>query len=802
MLANYIKILWKNLMNNKVYSLINVFGLAIGIAASTLIALYIEDELSYDDYHAKKDRIYRLTTKMDFNGEMNVAVTNMALAPTLKQDYPEVSSYARFYGAQQEFELEVEKQRFRSDNIWFTDSTVFEVFSYELISGDSKTALAAPNSIVLTSTLAKKLFGSVDVGGKQVRMNNTMLTVCGVMKDIPANSEIPVKALVSMSTLPAGFHDAFNQDWFRIAFYSYVLLKHPIKKGAFKNKLKEVNRKYVLPWAEANGIVASHNYELTPLSEVHFDAGREYDMPKGKKSTIYVFSILAFFLLLIASFNFINLTLAQQSKRTREVGIRKTLGGSRRSLIVQFLSESLAITLIAVIFGMVLTELFMDKFNAISGKDVHITNVFQPGVLTVLIGIVLLVGGLAGAYPAFVLSAARPADVLAGQKSGGGRVGMLRKTLILFQFLFSLFMISGTFLIGDQMEFIRQKNLGFDRENLISVTLPSDTTARRVITPWVEELSNNSKVVAYSRSALPTGVSGELMFRVEQDGKMIEKTVKCLFVDEQFVDVLQLKLKKGRNFSRTFATDQTSAFIINQKAAEVFGWKNDPLNKRVQWGLLDNGQAEFDGKVIGMVTDFHFMSLHNPLEPLILCYNPPGGANVSIRMASGDYTKTLKKLESSWSALLPDHPFEYTFYDQDLEQNYEDEVKMYRVFSSFSLVSIILACLGLFSLLSYSIQSRTREIGIRKVLGASQAHLSWIIVKDFFILLLTAFIFSSPVVYYLWVRWLDDYAYRTSLNVWSFVLTLFIALGLSLIAVAYHSWRIARQNPVDSIRAE
>src|SRR5690606_34210451 len=349
MISNYIKILWKNLKNNKVYTLLNIFGLAIGISASILIALFIQDELSYDMYHKKVDRIYRLTTTMDFNGEMNTGVTNMAVGPTLKQDYPEVESYTRFYGNQQEMEIEINKTLFKSDNLWFTDSTVFDVFSYDMVAGNPTSALKAPNSIVLTTTLAKKLFGKTNVVGEQLRLNNIMVTVQGIINDPPKNSEIPINGLISISTFPPGFHAAFNQDWFRIAVYTYVLMKKPIKPSSFKAKLEEVNKKYVLPWAEANGIKASHNYQLTPMKDVHFDNVHEYDLPKGKKSNIFIFSILAIFVLLIAAFNFINLTLAQQSKRAKEVGIRKTLGAKKSSLVFQFLTESMFITFIALI---------------------------------------------------------------------------------------------------------------------------------------------------------------------------------------------------------------------------------------------------------------------------------------------------------------------------------------------------------------------------------------------------------------------------------------------------------------------
>lgn len=802
MLNNYFKIITRNIAKNKFYSFINIFGLAVGISASTLIALFVVNELSYDNYHEKKEKIYRLTTVMDFNGKMDVALSNYAAAPTLQKEYPEVVSYARFFGGGREVEIKIGETIFNETNLWFTDSCVFSVFSYDFIHGDVNTALSAPNSIVIVSSLARKLFGKTDVLGTRLKLNNSFLTITGVISDPPKNSEIQINGLTSLSTLPQRFHDAYNEDWFRIGFYSYLLMNEPISPKSFKPKLAKLNETYVKPWAEANGVVASHDYSITPLSEVHFDVGHDYDLPKGNKNNIYMFTALALFLLLIAAFNYINLTLAQQSKRSKEVGVRKTLGASKKSLMRQFLIESLFFTSIAVILGLALTELFLEKFNALSGKDIHSSDIFNPQVIFFEIGILIFLGILAGAYPSLILSSLKPVTVLSSGKSQEGKIGLFRKSLILLQFLFSLFMISGTFLIGDQMEYMRSVNLGFDRKNLISINLPADTSDRRTIETWVEALSNDSRIVSYSRSSLPTGNSGELMFRIEKSNEMTETTVKCLFVDEHFIEVLNLSIREGRNFSRDFPTDRTSGFIVNQTAAESFGWKDKALNKRIQWGLLNNGQAQYDGNIIGTVNDFNFMSLHNPLEPLILCYNPNGGNNLSVRLASGNYSNTLKDLESSWNKILPDYPFDYSFFDQDLEQNYVEETKVFSVFTYFSAISIVLACLGLFSLLSFSIQTRAREIGIRKVLGASLANLSWIIAKDFFVLLCLAFAISTPLAYFLWNNWQQDFAYQAPLNIFSFILAYALTILLALLAVIYHSWKISKSNPIIALREE
>lgn len=804
MLGNQLKVLWRNLLGNKLYTFLNVIGLAVGIAASTLIALYVLDELSYDNYHKKKDRIYRLTTNLDLSGAMQAAVTNMAVGPTLKKDYAEVENFVRFFGGSGEVELTVDNQVFKTNNVRFTDSTVFDVFSYNMLQGESSSALTAPNSVVLTKSLAQKIFSSTDVLNKQVRMNNSVLNVTGVMEDVPPNSEMQFQALVSMLTLPEQTRQVFNQDWFRIAAYTFVLMENPIDPLDFEDELDEVNTKYVLPWGEANGSEASHDYMLTPLSELHFDNRHEYDQPKGKKSTLYIFVLLGFFLLLIAAFNFINLSLAQQRKRSKEVGVRKTLGASRSSIMRQFILEACLLTLVALILGLALTEFFLEDFNQVSGKSIKAVDVFTPGIMLIELFIFVFIAVLSGAYPAFVLSNLKPTTVLKGTQQKEGKVGLFRKSLIGFQFLFSIFMISGSFLVGDQLEFIRSKNLGFDKENLVMVNLPRDTTARKNARAWIDLLDNDERIVSYSRSNLPTGNSPEIMFRIEQEGRLKERTVKCLFIDDKFAEVLGIDVVQGRFFSPDHPTDAQQAFVINETAAKEFGWGDNTLNKQIQWGLLADNQATNDGKVVGVIEDFNFQSLHNALEPLILLYAPglQGGTTVSIRLAEGDYTTTLDYLEEEWGEMVKTHDFDLSFYDKAIESNYTDENKLFTIFMFFSAVSVILASFGLFSILSYSIQSRSKEIGIRKVLGATDIQLMWIVARDFVILMFIAFAIATPVVYYLWMGWLNDFAYQTSLHIVSLVASLAIALFMVVLTVLYHGYRISKANPIDTIRVE
>lgn len=803
MLFNFLKITLRKLLRNRIYSLISILGLALGISSCLFIAMYIIDELGYDQYHEKKDRIVRLSNVLDFNGETNTALTNLPSGATILQEFPEVENFVRFRSAGGNgAELSFNDRVINVQNTWFVDSTLFDVFSYEVINGEAENALSAPLSIVLTKTTAEQFFAEEDPIGKQMKINNSFLTVTAVIADPPANSEMPIGALLSMSTLPPGFHQAHNQDWFRIGFFTFLLFKDQPNIASFEEKMIAFEKKYVQPWAEANQVEAKLTYSITPMEEVHFETDKEYDLPKGNINYIYIFSLLALFILIIASINYINLSLAQSSKRAKEVGVRKTLGAERKELIGSFLGESLLLTVIAAIVGLAFVELWLGTFNNVTGKSLSTATLFSGSMLLVLLSIIMVVGILASSYPALVLSSFNPATVLKGtlpQQVGGGKI---RKVLIFIQFLFSIFMITGTILINEQMEFMRSMNLGFDRENVMSINIPADTTVSKQTPTWVAELRNDSRIQSVSLTNMPTGQVGQLMFRVEKDSLLKEQTISFLFVDEFFIDVLGLELVEGRNFDKNISTDAQQAFIVNKHAAKTFGWEDKPLEKRVQWGLLPNNQASNDGKVIGVVNDFHFASLHNPLEPIIICFNPNGSNTMSIRFAKGDYTELMAELEEHWNKIAPNHPFSFTFFDEALDQAYGQEKALSQLFNYFALIAILIASLGLFALVSFTIQGRIKEIGVRKVLGASLLQLTWVLLKDFFILLCIAFIMTIPINYVLNNKWLESFAYDAPVNPFNYSSAFIISLMLALFTVSYHIYKISKADPVDALRYE
>lgn len=782
----------------------SIFGLALGVASCVLISLYINSELNYDNWHEQTEKIYRIQAKLDMNGEINAAVCNRAAGPTLVDEYPEIENYTRFMRMGQNVELTYEERLFTGDRFWFADSTLFEIFPYTILVGKRENLLVAANTAILNKSLAQKIFGSVDKAvGEQLKINNSLVEIQAVIDDIPENSEIVANGFVSSTTIPQQVRDNLDQDWFRIATYTFLKFNSKIDPQDFQPKLDTLSAKFVQPWAEQNGVDASIQYSLTPLSELHFNNSFEFDLPKGNFAYILIFFLLAIFIMIIASINYVNLSLAQGSKRAKEVGVRKTLGADQKQIRLQFLGESLLVTLLAILFGLGLVELFLESFNAITNKSFQSADIFSMNLILIIIIILIAVGLLGGSYPAFVLSRLKPVRVLRGTIPNFGGVGWFRKALILVQFVFSLFMVTGTLLIGSQMDFIHSKNLGFDRENIASIQLPADTIALKNLQPLIDGLKEDSRVVAVSRTNMPSGQTGELMFRIENDeGAMYEKSAKTLFVDEQFVDVLGLEVLKGRNFSTDFPTDAQQAFILNEYAVKSFNWSMNPLDKRVQWGLLANGQATNDGRVVGVVNDFNFLSLHNPLEPLIICFNPNGNNTLSIKLKEGNYSEVLDDLRTQWESLTTKHPFNFTFLDENLESNYESEMNMYSIFKSFAFISIAIALLGLFALLSFSVQTRTKEIGVRKILGASSPEIAWLLVRDFVLILVIAFGIATPINIYLMNSWLEGFAYRVDIGFATPGISLLVAAILSVIVVIYHAYRINRTDPALALRYE
>lgn len=804
MLKSYFKLALRHITKHKAYSFVSIIGLAFGICCTLFITLYVNDEISYDQFHEKKDRIYRITELMNHNGEINAALTSFPVGPTFTADYPEIESFVRFMGMGNEMTITIDEKIFRETNFWLTDTGLFDVMSFKLLQGDQKTALQAPKSIILTEELATKYYGSPEEAvGKKIQVGITEYDVTGVIENSPSNSEIVYSAFVSMSTLQQQQQDAFNQDWFRMVCYTFLLFNEPINPDDFREKMDEFSERYVVPFVATFGTGSSANFYLQPLTKLHFDNSREYDLPKGNLNFIYIFVLLAIFILAIASINYINLSLSQSIKRAKEVGVRKTLGAHKSQISGQFLGESVLITLIAFLLGLAMVEMLLGFFNEVTGKDFSFSAVFEPRMIFSTALIILLVGVLSGIYPALVLSRFEASTVLRGNLPKLGRFGNLRRGLMLVQFIFSLFMIIGTISIYLQMRYMQEKDLGFDKDQTVILTIPQDTAVFNKLAYFKSELLENPGIDKITGSgSMPGRRVGELMFRIEQDGQLVDKNIKVMAMDEDYLEVLDIEIVEGRAFSADIQTDVQQGFIINEEATRRFGWNDEAIGKRMQWGLLGDGQAQFDGKVVGVIKDFHFASLHNQLEPLVMLFRPNFSSFFSVKLKGGSIDETLSFIEEKWGEFAGNHDFQFQFLDERIEAQYQSEKVLLSIFSFFAIISLVIAALGLFALTSFTVEQRIKEISVRKVLGAKVKDLTLLVSKEFLILLILAVVIISPIAYYAISYWLEGFVYKISIPIHSFFLAAVLAFIITMITISYHILMLARTNPARTLRTE
>jgi putative ABC transport system permease protein len=808
MINNYFKIAFRNLLSNKGFSAINIAGLAIGLATCLLMLFYVTDELSYDKYNAKADRIYRVDGDIKFGGNHFVlAVAPDAMGPVLKKDFPQVEQYVRFrgYGG-----LLVKKgnQNINEERVIYADSTLFDVFTLPMIQGDPKTALTEPNSVVITETIAKKYFNSTDVVGKNLIVNDTTnFKVTGVIKDIPSQSHFNFYFFVSLSS-----NDESRQNnWVSNNFNTYIVLK----KGADPKKLEaqfpSLVIKYVGPQIKQlmninmDDFTKSGNfdtYHLMPLTAIHLHSNETAEL--GINSSIefvYIFSFIAILILLIACVNFMNLSTARSSNRAKEVGVRKVLGSLKKSLVAQFLIESVLISFIALILAIAIVWLLLPYFNQLSGKQLG-TNVFSnPWLFPSLITLMLVVGIIAGSYPAFYLSAFNPVEVLKGKLSRGFKSSWLRSSLVVFQFFISIALIVGTIVIYNQLKFIRNKDLGYNRNHVLIIKNTSP-------------LGNNTKAfkdevlqMAGVQNATETGFLPTSEWRSDSplfpDATLNQKTAvsaQIWPVDENYIPTLDIKMIKGRNFSKDFPTD-SSGIIINESAAKLLGF-NDPVNKKLYYLNNFNNNKDITAyHILGVVKDFNFSSLREEVTPLALMYHEQNGS-ISFRINTKDIPGLVAKIENKWKAMAVGQPFTYSFMDDDFNNTYKSEQQTGKIFISFAVFAIFIACLGLFGLVTYAAEQRTKEIGIRKVLGASVNGIVAMLSKDFLKLVLIAMIIAFPVAWWAMHSWLRHFAYRISITWWVFAIAGAMALLIALLTVCLQAIKAAIANPIKSLRTE
>ncbi len=545
------------------------------------------------------------------------------------------------------------------------------------------------------------------------------------------------------------------------------------------------------------------SFYLQPIENLHFDNSREYDLPKGNINYLIIFIALSIFILLIACINFINLSLAQSAKRAKEVGLRKTFGAAKANIRTQFFGESFLMGFFAISTGFILALVCLPIFNGISQKEIEISAFFNLPVFGTLLFALLLIGFFSGGYPALVLARFQPVTIMKGALPKLGGYHQLRKTLLGVQYAFSLFMIIGTIAIYLQLNYLQNKNLGFQKENLMILTIPQDTAVYNKLQYLKNDLLQTAGVKGITGSgSMPGQNSGELMFRIEQEGEMIDKNIKFMTVDEDFLKIMGIELIDGRNFSKDITTDPSQAFIINQSAVDRFGWTENPLGKRMQWGLMGNGQAANDGKVIGVAKDFHFLSLHNPLEPLALIFRPNFSGLFSIKIESNQIEPTIKVVEEKWKSFAKSHPLEYTFLEDRIANQYQQEKILLKIFGYFALLSLIIASIGLFALTSLFLKQKEKEIGLRKILGATLSNVTTLISKEFLWLILIAFFITTPLAWYFINYWLQEFSYRIDTPFSGFILSGLVTVLISMITVWYHIKQAASYNPAKAIKYE
>ena len=809
MIKNYFTIAWRNLTKNKVYSFINIAGLAIGLASFLLIALYMLDELGYDRFNVKADRIYRINSDIRFGGgDLHLPVSSDMMGQLLIKDYPMIEQYTRIYTSSGSKLIRKDKVFISEERVAHVDSTFFDVFTLPAVSGNTKTALNEPNTVVVTESAAKKYFGSINVLGKTIETKdekNPVYKITAVIKDIPANSHFHFDFMFSMKNVDYQWGSLTSHN-----FHTYLVLKKGSDYKQLERNFDQYINKYVLPSVQQFIKISSMDefkkagnkleYTLIPLTKIHLYSDRSFELsPSGNIQYVYIFSAVALFILIIACINFMNLTTARSASRAKEVGIRKVLGTERWNLIFQFLTESTLMAILSLLLAVLIAYLVLPVFNEVSGKTMFLESLFSLRILPLLIILPFIVGFLAGSYPAFYLSGFRPIEVLKGKLKLGGQRTSLRSILVVFQFTTSIVLIVGTLIIYKQLRYIQSKDLGYSKEQVLTVqstyTLGlQDKVFKNSI------LQMNGVVSGTLSSYLPVTNSSRSDNTYFKDATLDLKNgldMQCWRVDYDYFKTLGMHIIRGRGFSESFGGD-SNAVVINETTAGLLGYK-DPIGKKIY--------RSGDGKdikvytIIGEVKNFNFESLKQSIGPLSF-FLGSSSAMASFKVNTTNIPELLKKIESKWKEMSPDMPFNYNFLDESFNDMYASERRVGKIALIFATLAILIACLGLFGLATFIAEQRTREIGIRKVLGASVQGIVQLLSMDFLKLVVISFILAAPLSWWVMNNWLSDFAYRVPMQWWVIGLAGLFAMIIAVVTVSFQAIRSAVANPVKSLKTE
>jgi putative ABC transport system permease protein len=787
MLKNLIKTAFRHILKHSGYSFLNILGLTLGITSAIFLIIYVSDEISYDRYHEKADRIYRVSSTIkEPDDAFTWIVAQIPFGPAVAHDYPEVEAVVRFINMPRAL-YKFENKEFNEENFYYVDSTMFDVFSYKVLKGEVKSALLAPKKIILTEKIANKYFGKTDPIGKTLTTGTDTYEVTAVIQNVPTNSHFRFDALAARNNLPKNIG-----SWGNFGVYTYLLFPEKFDVKAFEKKIEGMYDAYMKTIFGALKITIKYNLE--PITKIHlYSTNAGEPEPTGSVTYVYIFAVVALFLVLIAAMNYMNLATARSTRRAREVGLRKVVGSRRGPLILQFLSESVVFTLISLVISIIIIMALLPKFNLLAAKSFNLQILYSPTVILTLLGVIIIVGIFGGSYPAFFLSRFAPVTVLKGEITQGSAGSLFRKILVVLQFFVSVIMIICTLVVFRQLKFMKTMDQGFDQTNVVGLQLNDGMVRKYPVLKQVLAENTDIKYVTSTNTSVGEG-SGKVIFSVETDQGMSNRGVNFAVVDHDFIETLGIKMDKGRDFDRDMPSDTLTGVVVNETFVKRMSWA-EPIGKKVTLGNFVNG------RVIGVMKDYHQTGMYNGVQSLLLVYRPLNN-NIYIKMSGNETAKTLAFIEAKWKEIFPDQPFTYEYLTDRFNRQFQADEKRGLIFTIFTILAILIACLGLFGLASYMVEQRTKEIGIRKVFGADEKTILGLISRDFLLLVSIGILIAIPVSYLIMSKWLEKYVYRTNIGAMVLVLAALLTIIITFATISFKAYQASIMNPSRALKTE
>jgi len=806
MLRNILRSFYRSAIGSRFQFFIIVFGLTTGIVVSLLIYVYVTEESGYDKHHKAADRIFRVDTSLEMEGKIDhTAKAGLNTGEALQEFYPEIESFTQLLNVSKQT-IKVGENLYASEKVVYADSTYFSFFTYPLLEGDVSELLDGPHKAVISKAVAASYFGDFHKAmGATMNINNIDFQVRGIYDGEVYNTHIPFEIFLSLSSLPKQFRAERNREYMWLTTYNYVRIKPGVQVADLQSKFRMFNEKHLIPYVEKNEVNGAITHTLEPVTHIHLNDKLRFDLPGAiNPNYLTIFSAIGLLTLLIALINYINLTTAKVSRRLKEIGIKKSIGATRLALLFQFLIETVLTVVISFMLALALLYITLPELNQLTGKTFSFLRLVTPSFVGYGILSAFVFGILAGIYPAILLSSLNPVQALSAKTKIMSHTflqniidpGFVRKCLVTVQFSISIFLIIATLVVFKQFNHMRNQDMGFDQEQVMVIDVPNDTTVSKrtdVIKNTLLQLSAVKSIS--SASTIPGSAHGALTMNVSQSGGSEIKVINTFFTDEKYLETLNIELAQGRYFSKEASTDPQQAFVINEAAAKFLGW-DQPLDKKI---ISPLGQ---DGKVVGVVKDFNYKSLHAAIDPLIIMNTPQSQGYLMIRINTTNIHQTVEQISNAWLKFDSGHPYEYFFLDEKFQSQYIKEERLVKIFTYFSAIAILISCLGLIGLAIFTNELKTKEIAIRKTLGATRLHILNILSRDFLMLIVLASFIAWPASYFLVSDWLSEFAYRASLGIYPFVLGLIIAFAIGLLTISYFANKAARQDIVKALKNE